>query len=265
VEAGVTGISLERVSLSYGEHHALEDVGLRVAPGEDLALVGPSASGKTSLLRVVLGLAVPAAGTVRLGERVVARDGQSLVPPEDRNLAVVFQDLALWPHLSVEGNLAFGLQARGVGRRERAERIAAMLRRVGLDGLGRRRPGELSGGQRQRVAIARALVVEPGAVLLDEPLASVDVELRRDLLSLLRDLLRDRGTTVVHVTHDLREAAALARRFAVLEKGRVVQDGALDELQRAPATPFVRALVEDLEAGFSEVGTAGAVFERREP
>jgi iron(III) transport system ATP-binding protein len=260
----VTGIVLDRVSLSYGAHRALDDVILRVAPGESLALLGPSASGKTTLLRAVLGLVVPATGEVRLGERVVSRDGHLLVPPEDRDLAVVFQDLALWPHLTVEGNLAFGLSARGVGGEERSARIEGMLRRVGLVGVGRRRPGDLSGGQRQRVAIARALVLEPSAVLLDEPLANVDVDLKRDLLSLLRELFRERAATVLHVTHDLREAAALARRFAVLEGGRLAQDGGLDDLRRAPATPFVRALVEDFETGGSVARAADARSEGRE-
>jgi ABC-type Fe3+/spermidine/putrescine transport system ATPase subunit len=259
----VSGIALDRVSLSYGAHRVLDDVSLRVAPGESLALLGPSASGKTSLLRAVLGLAVPGSGAVRLGERLVSRDGRLLVPPEDRNLAVVFQDLALWPHLSVEGNLAFGLSARGVRADDRTARIAAMLRRVGLDGVGRRHPGELSGGQRQRVAIARALVLDPGAVLLDEPLASVDVELKRDLLSLLRDLFRERSATVLHVTHDLREAAALADRFAVLEEGRLVQEGGLDDLRRVPATPFVRALVIDFDTRGPVAGLANEPLERR--
>ncbi|HEX9186491.1 MAG TPA: ATP-binding cassette domain-containing protein, partial [Vicinamibacteria bacterium] len=210
-------------------------------------------------------LAVPGRGSVRLGERVVSRDGHLLVPPEDRNLAVVFQDLALWPHLTVEGNLAFGLSARGVRGEERSARVAAMLRRVGLDGAGRRRPGDLSGGQRQRVAIARALVLEPSAVLLDEPLANVDVDLKRELLSLLRELVRERGATVLHVTHDLREAAALARRFAVLEGGRLAQEGGLAELTRAPATPFVRALVEDFETGGSPAAPVDTPSEGREP
>lgn len=251
-------LALEAVSLSYGKARILDRVDLRVEEGEALALLGPSASGKSSLLRVLLGFAVPHAGTVRLGERVVCRDGRALVPPEDRGLAVVFQDLALWPHLTVEENLAFGLAARGVGRAERRERAAAMLRRVGLDGTGHRRPGELSGGQRQRVAIARAFVLAPRAVLLDEPLASVDVALRVDLLALLGKLFQEGRTTALAVTHDLREGAALARRFAVLEGGRLVQQGGLDGLRRAPATPFVRALVEDLdgregaEQGFGE-------------
>ena len=242
-----TALALEGVTLAYRGQTVLDGLDLRVAAGEVLALLGPSASGKTSALRVVLGFAVPRAGTVRLGERPVSRDGRLLVVPEDRGLGVVFQDLALWPHLTVEGNLGFGLAARGVPAGARAERIAAMLRRVGLAGTERRYPGELSGGQRQRVAIARALVMEPRAVLLDEPLANVDVDLRRELLELLRELFRENGTTVIHVTHDLREAVAVAHRFAVIEAGRIVQQGSLGHLREAPATPFVRALIEDLE------------------
>ena len=244
-----TALTFEAVSLRFGERSVLDGVDLRVASGEVLALLGPSASGKTSLLRVALGFAVPSAGTVRVGERVVSRDGRTLVSPEDRGLAVVFQDLALWPHLTVEGNLGFGLAARGVRAGERTERIGAMLRRVGLAGSERRRPGELSGGERQRVAIARALVLEPRVVLLDEPLASVDVDLRRELLLLLRELIRESGASVVHVTHDLREATALAHRFAVIESGRIIQEGGLEELRGAPATAFVRSLVDDLDLG----------------
>jgi iron(III) transport system ATP-binding protein len=242
-----TALALEAVSLVYGGRTALDGVDLRVAPGEVLALLGPSASGKTSVLRVALGFATPRSGIVRLGDRVVSRDGRVLVAPEDRGLGVVFQDLALWPHLTVEGNLAFGLASRGVAKGERAERITAMLRRVGLAGSERRHPGELSGGQRQRVAIARALVLEPRAVLLDEPLANVDVDLRRELLALLRELFGEKGTTVVHVTHDLREAVAVAHRFAVMEAGRIVQQGSLEDLRRAPATPFVGSLLDDLD------------------
>jgi iron(III) transport system ATP-binding protein len=240
-------LALEGVTLAYRGQTVLEAVDLHVASGEVLALLGPSASGKTSVLRVLLGFAVPRAGTVRVGEQVVSRDGRVLIAPEDRGLAVVFQDLALWPHLTVEGNLAFGLAARGVPARARADRIATMLGRVGLVGTERRYPGELSGGQRQRVAIARALVVEPRAVLLDEPLSNVDVDLRRELLDLLRELFREGGTTAIHVTHDLREASALAHRFAIVEGGRMVQQGGLEDLRRAPATVFVRALLEDLE------------------
>ena len=244
-----TALALEGVTLAYRGEVVLDAVDLRVDAGEVLALLGPSASGKTSALRALLGFAVPRTGIVRVGGRIVSHDGRLVIAPEDRGLAVVFQDLALWPHLTVEGNLAFGLAARGMPSRERKERITAILCRVGLAGAERRHPGELSGGQRQRVAIARALVMEPGAVLLDEPLASVDVDLRRELLELLRELFREKRTTALHVTHDLREAAAVAHRFAILEAGRIVQEGALGDLRRAPATPFVRALVEDLGEG----------------
>jgi len=242
-------IALDGVRLRYGEQAVLDRLDLHVGSGEVLAVLGPSGSGKTSVLRAVLGFAVPEAGTVRVGERAVTAGGRIVVPPEDRDLAVVFQDLALWPHLSVAGNLAFGLEARRVPPREREARVSRMLERVGLAGAERRYPGELSGGQRQRVAIARALVLEPRAVLLDEPLANVDVDLSREMLSLLRGLFRERGTTAVYVTHDLREASALAERFAVLEAGRVVQQGRLEELRRSPATPFVRSLLDDLAAG----------------
>jgi len=251
-------LGLDGVSLRFGEQRVLDAVDLRVATGEVLAVLGPSASGKTSLLRVVLGFAAPSAGTVRVGERVVSRDGRTLVAPEDRGLAVVFQDLALWPHLTVEGNLGFGLAARGVRPGERAKRIAAMLRRVGLAGSERRHPGELSGGERQRVAIARALVLEPRALLLDEPLANVDVDLRRELLVLLRELFRESGATVVHVTHDLREAIAIAQRFAVMESGRIVQQGGIAELRGAPATPFVRSLLDDLDGRMSQAVPRGS-------
>jgi iron(III) transport system ATP-binding protein len=243
-----TALALDGVRLAYRGRAVLDGVSLRVDAGEVLALLGPSASGKTSLLRVLLGFAVPREGAVHVGDRVVSRDGRLLVPPEERGLAVVFQDLALWPHLTVEGNLGFGLAARGVPAALRAARISRMLERVGLSGSERRHPAELSGGQRQRVAIARALVTEPRAVLLDEPLAHVDVDLRRELLGLLAELFRERGTTAIQVTHDLREAAAVAHRFAVVEAGRIVQQGSLSQLVDEPATPFVRALVEDMDA-----------------
>jgi ABC-type Fe3+/spermidine/putrescine transport system ATPase subunit len=240
-------IVLEGVGAALDGRAVLADVSLEIARGAILALLGPSASGKTTLVRLVLGLVTPERGAVRLGDRVVSRGGEILVPPEERQLAVVFQDLALWPHLTVEGNLAFGLAARGARRAQRQDRIAAMLRRVGLAGTERLHPGELSGGQRQCVAIARALVLEPSAVLLDEPLTSVDVDLRRELLALFRELFREPPTTVVYVTHDIREAASVGERFAVMEAGRIVQEGRLDDLRRAPATPFVQALIEDLD------------------
>jgi len=244
-------IGIEGVRIRYAGKLVIDELSLSIKPGEVLALLGPSGSGKTSVLRVILGFVTPETGTVRLDGEVASQEGRLLVLPEERGLAVVFQDLALWPHLSVAGNLAFGLNSRGVPRSERNARIRSILGRVGLTGKEHSHPGELSGGERQRVAIARALVLEPRAVLLDEPLSNVDVGLKRELLSIFRALLKERQTTALYVTHDLREAAALGDRIAVMEQGRVVQEGTLDTLRANPASSFVRALLND----FSSAGT----------
>ena len=159
---------------------------------------------------------------------------------------MVFQDLALWPHLTVAGNLDFGLASRGLPRSVRSARIGEMLSRVGLGARARRYPGELSGGERQRVAIARALVLEPRALLLDEPLSNLDAPLRRELMVLLFQLLKERRVSGLYVTHDIREAAALGDRIAVLETGRIVQEGSLESLRSTPATQFVQGVIEDL-------------------
>jgi len=241
-----SAIGLAGVNFAYDGQPVLSDFGLTVETGQVLALLGPSGCGKTTVLRMLLGLEVPTSGTVRLGERVGSEAGKLLVPPEDRGLAVVFQDLALWPHLTVGGNLRFGLDARGISRDEGSARIAAILERVSLVDKESRYPGQLSGGERQRVAIARALVLEPRAVLLDEPLSNLDVPLKRELLNLFRGLFREYGSTVVYVTHDLREAASLGNRIAVMEAGRIVQTGSLDELRERPVSGFVSGLVEDL-------------------
>ncbi len=241
-----SAIAIENITLSYAGRLVLDRLSLTVEPGEVLTLLGPSGSGKTSLLRVILGFATPQTGTVRLSGEIATREGRLLMLPEDRGLAVVFQDLALWPHLSVAGNLAFGLESKGVPPQERDARIRSVLKRVGLTGKEHTHPGQLSGGERQRVAIARALVLEPRAVLLDEPLSNLDVGLKRELLSVFRDLLKERRTTALYVTHDLREALALGDRIAVMEQGRVVQEGTLDSLRARPASSFVRELLDDL-------------------
>lgn len=239
-------IRLVGVTLGVEGRPLLSEISLAVTDGEIFALLGPSGSGKTSLVRLILGFLAPTRGEVRLLDRVVSRDGNVIVPPEDRGLAVVFQDLALWPHLSVRGNLEFGLKAHGVRRDTREARIAEWLLRLGLRGKEDQYPGSLSGGERQRVAIARALVLDPVAVLLDEPLASLDVVLKREILGVLREVLREARTPAVYVTHDPREAAALADRVAVLEEGRIVQAGTLEDVREAPATDFVRGLVAEL-------------------
>jgi iron(III) transport system ATP-binding protein len=236
-------IALSDVSFKYGERAILSGFGLSVAPGEVVALLGPSGSGKSTVVRLILGLAAPANGSVYLGPELASQDGKIIVPPEERRLAVVFQDLALWPHLTVHGNLAFGLTSRGLPRTERDTRIKDVLARVGLAGRERAYPGELSGGERQRVAIARATVLEPHAILLDEPLSNLD-----------GSLFKERASTVLYVTHDLREAVALGDRIAIIESGKVVQEGSLEALRAQPASAFVQSLLADLDW----TGAAGA-------
>jgi len=239
-------ISLEGIHFHYHGKAVLSDLHLSVEDGQVLALLGPSGCGKTTVLRLILGLVAPARGIVRLGDVVASVGSRLRVAPEERGLAVVFQDLALWPHLTIRGNLSFGLAARGVSRREAAPRIAAILERLGLADKADRYPGELSGGERQRVAIARALVLEPRAVLLDEPLSNLDVTLKRELLSLFRALFQERRSTAIFVTHDLREAASIGDRIAVMESGRIAHAGMLSELRKNPGGAFVRDLMEDL-------------------
>ena len=235
-------IELDAVSVRHGSALVLDRVTLAIDDGV-VALVGPSGSGKTTLLRVVLGLETPSEGSVSIGGRLVSHAGRIDVLPEERNVAMVFQDLALWPHLSVHGNLAYGLRARGLPKIERERRIVQALSSVGLEGKASRSPGTLSGGERQRVAIARALVLEPVAILLDEPLGSLDVVLKDELLTLFGSVFRERRVPIVYVTHDPHEAARIAERIVVLEGGRVVQHGAPTELASEGATPFVQAFI----------------------
>lgn len=240
-------IALESVSVALSGRSVLWDASLEVAPGEILGVLGPSGGGKTTLLRLVLGLLEPAAGEIRIDGVVASHPGRILLPPERRGLGVVFQDLALWPHLSVAGNLSFGLAARGIPRVERRARVGAMLERVGLAGFEARRPGDLSGGERQRVAIARALVVNPRAVLFDEPLANLDPVRRAELLRLFASLLRGQQTAALYVTHDVRELVGLADRVAILEEGRIVQEGSLEVLRKSPASDFIRFILLEEE------------------
>jgi ABC-type Fe3+/spermidine/putrescine transport system ATPase subunit len=239
-------LALEGVTARRGSTRVLHGLNLRVEQGQVLALLGPSGSGKSTVLRLLLGLLAPERGVVRIRDQIAAQDDRILLAPELRDLAVVFQDLALWPHLTVAGNLRFVLRSRKTPPSEERDQIAEMLERVGLAGKQKRYPGELSGGEQQRVAIARALVTRPSAILLDEPLANLDIALKRDLLELLRSLLASGDTAALYVTHDPREATRLTDRIAVLEGGSVIQEGPVQALRAAPASPFVRRLLEDL-------------------
>jgi len=230
-------IRLEGVTKRFGDVVAVDDTSLCVDRGEVVALLGPSGCGKTTLLRLVAGFERPDAGTVEVAGRIVAGAG-SWVPPEQRRVGMVFQDYALFPHLTVAQNVAFGL-----ARRERAARVPSLLSVVRLDGLGRRYPHELSGGQQQRVALARALAPAPELVLLDEPWSNVDPSLRESLRGEVTEIIRPLGVTVVLVTHDREEAFSLADRIALMRDGKIVQEGTSEELYFAPASRWAAEFV----------------------
>ncbi len=227
-------LEVERVSKTYNGTPAVCDVSLQVAQDEVVALLGPSGCGKTTLLRVIAGLEVPDAGTVRFGGRDMAG-----VPAHRRGFGLMFQDYALFPHRNVAQNIAFGLEMQGWDRARIARRVSEMLELVGLRGYERRRVFELSGGEQQRVALARSLAPQPRLLMLDEPLGSLDRALREQLLEELRQILRRVGVTTIYVTHDQQEAFALADRIVILRAGRVMQEGTPEDVYCHPADAFV--------------------------
>jgi len=215
-----TAIRLQGISYAFGSHTVLDDIDLTIDAGSVVALLGPSGCGKSTLLRLLAGLTQPAKGEIHFGERLVAKPDWSL-PPEARDIGMVFQDYALWPHMTVAQNVAFPLKMRNVPRAERDTRVAKALARVGLEAFADRKPSGLSGGQQQRVALARAIVGEPRVLLFDEPLSNLDSELRESLCTEMARLLRQLGTTAVYVTHDRREAEILADRIVHLSAGSI--------------------------------------------
>jgi iron(III) transport system ATP-binding protein len=224
-----------------GRPAAVDDLTFSLEAGHILALLGPSGCGKTTTLRLIAGFEVPDAGEIAIGGRLVARAGDGGVPPEERGVGVVFQDYALFPHLTVEANVAFGV-AR-LPRAERRARVARMLELVGLSDLGARYPHELSGGQQQRVATARALAPAPTLLLLDEPFSNLDADLRAQMRDEVQKILRTTGTTAVFVTHDQEEAFTIADVVGVLNHGRLEQLGSPHTIYHHPATPFVAEFV----------------------
>ncbi|CAB3796144.1 Spermidine/putrescine import ATP-binding protein PotA [Paraburkholderia ultramafica] len=215
-------IHLRGLRQRFGEQTVLDDIDLDVPAGTTLALLGPSGCGKSTLLKLLAGLLQPDGGRVMFGDQTVA-DPTRCVPPEARDLGMVFQDYALWPHMTVAGNVSFPLEMRGVPRAARVAAVAQALSRVGLEHLAARRPSALSGGQQQRVALARAIVARPRVLLFDEPLSNLDAQLRATLCDDVRTLLAQLGTTAVYVTHDRNEADALAHTIVTLAHGRVVE------------------------------------------
>ncbi len=230
-------IRLEGVTKRFGDVVAVDEASLCVERGEVVALLGPSGCGKTTLLRLVAGFERPDAGAIEVAERTVSGP-RAWVPPQERRVGMVFQDYALFPHLTVAENIGFGIP-----RGTRATRVPELLATVGLEGLGRRYPHELSGGQQQRVALARALAPAPELVLLDEPWSNVDPFLRETLRAEVAEIIRPLGVTVVLVTHDREEAFSLADRIALMRDGTIVQEGTSEELYFAPASRWAAEFV----------------------
>jgi sulfate transport system ATP-binding protein len=236
-------ICVEHVSKSFSAYPALNDVSLTMRDREFVALLGPSGSGKTTLLRILAGLEVPERGKIWFGKRDVTDD-----KPASRGIGFVFQHYALFGHMTVAQNIAFGLAVMGrdarPSKREIARRVAQLLELVQLPHLGKRYPSQLSGGQRQRVALARALARQPRILLLDEPFGALDAKVRRELRGALRQIHDELGLTSIFVTHDQEEAFALADRVALLNEGRIEQFATPAEIQRAPASEFVRGFLD---------------------
>jgi putative spermidine/putrescine transport system ATP-binding protein len=231
-------VSFRNVNRHFGKVRAVDDLSLDIAEGEFFALLGPSGSGKTTCLRLIAGFEQPTSGEIKIfGEHA------EHLPPYRRNVNTVFQDYALFPHMTIRDNVAYGLMVKGVGKTERHGRAQEALERVALNGYGDRRPGQLSGGQRQRVALARALVNEPKVLLLDEPLGALDLKLREQMQDELKDLQRELGITFVFVTHDQGEALSMADRIAIFNDGKIIQVGTPNEIYNHPRTKFVANFV----------------------
>jgi len=240
----MASLTLEGVSKRFAgaAAPAVDQVDLAVRDGEFLAILGASGCGKTTLLRLAAGFERPTGGRILLDDRLVA-DPHKMVPAERRGVGIVFQSYALWPHMDVAGNVGYALAGRGIRGADYDRQVAASLAAVGLTGFGTRRPGDLSGGQRQRVALARCLAMAPGLVLLDEPLANLDVHLKASLQEQFAAFRTRTGATMVYITHDQSEAMALADRIAVMAEGRIVQLAAPEQLYREPATRLVAGFI----------------------
>jgi iron(III) transport system ATP-binding protein len=263
VSARSVPVKVERLVMSYGAVQAVRGIGFFVAPGSTVTLLGPSGCGKTTTLRCIAGLEVPTAGRITIGDRVVFDDAaNAFVEPERRNIGMVFQSYAIWPHMTVGGNVGFPLTVAGVPKAEVAERTRAVLELVGLGDLTRRSAADLSGGQQQRVALARALVHEPRVVLFDEPLSNLDANLRERMRTELQLLQARLGFTAIFVTHDQEEALSLSDHIVIMNRGLVEQEGSPQEIFKNPATAFTARFLgysNVFPGKVAAVGDAGAV------
>ncbi len=233
-----TPLEVCEASVFYGANRVLDRVSLSAGGGEFIALLGASGCGKTTLLRAICGFVPLASGSIAVGGRDISR-----LPPDKRDIAMVFQSYALWPHMTVAQNIGYGLKLRGVGRAKIAGRIAELLAMLRLDGLGERKVTALSGGQRQRVALGRALAIDPQVLLLDEPLSNLDARIREEVRHEIKTLQQKLGITTVHVTHDRQEAMVMADRIVILDGGRVAQIGMPEEIYNRPNSPFVASFM----------------------
>jgi iron(III) transport system ATP-binding protein len=246
-------IRIEKVTKRFGTVTALRDLDLTIQPGELFFLLGPSGCGKTTLLRSLAGFHVPDAGRVLFDDEDVTR-----LAPHKRNTGMMFQSYALWPHMTVAKNVAFGLEERKVPKAELERRVAEALESVHMGALGARRPNELSGGQQQRIALARALVIRPRCLLLDEPLSNLDAKLRLEMRSEIRRVCREFKLTTVYVTHDQKEALSVADRMAILESGQVLQVGTPQDIYRRPRSQTVAHFIGETDfIDGTVVGVAG--------
>src|SRR5699024_9215490 len=238
-EEQMNSVGLEIITRIYGgTTPSVDDVSLTVGDGEFFTLLGPSGCGKSTTLRMIAGFIQPTSGTIRFGEREVTS-----LPPHKRDTGMVFQNYALFPHMDVTGNVAYGLSMRHVAKAEKTKRVTEALDIVGLGGYSDRRIDQLSGGQQQRVALARALVIQPSVLLLDEPLSNLDAKLREETRAQIRQIQKRAGTTSVYVTHDQSEAMAMSDRIAVMNAGVLHQVGAPREIYRRPTTSFVARFI----------------------
>jgi putative spermidine/putrescine transport system ATP-binding protein len=237
-DPGVPDIRVRGLTKRYGDVIAVDEIDLDIQAGEFFTLLGPSGSGKTTTLRMIAGFEIPDEGTIELAGQDVAR-----LPPYDRPVNTVFQDYALFPHMTVQANVEYGLMVKKVKKRERRERAAHALDMVRLSAFGNRKPSQLSGGQRQRVALARAIVNRPKVLLLDEPLGALDLKLRQEMQIELKSIQREVGITFVYVTHDQEEALTMSDRLAVFNEGRIEQVGPPAEVYEHPASEFIAGFV----------------------
>jgi iron(III) transport system ATP-binding protein len=253
-------IEIRELDKAFGSFRALKDVNLDIAEREFVTLLGPSGCGKTTMLRTLAGFLMPDRGTIHVGDQRLSSP-EGTIPPEQRRMGMVFQNYAVWPHMTVFENVAFGLSIAKIDRRRVQERVGRVLEAMGLVGLEQRHPGQLSGGQQQRVALARSLVVEPSILLLDEPLSNLDAKLRERMRFELKALQRRMGLTFIYVTHDQAEAMALSDRIVVFNQGAVQQVGAPRAIYERPANLFVAdfmGLVNRLPATLIEQGQGTA-------